>query len=166
MRLPRVRITLRRLMIAVAVFALALGYGLDWFRRANKSHMRVRLSAEPLWPETPAGQRVPISIDYGFGLDLEGDAPPGMPLLVQSRLLIVDTATGAVIDRCDFDQLLVAGIRDNTTDTFVWWAKNHGPGRYRVKRWLRAWQPIGAKKLWSGGGSKAYRVLPDPPEPR
>jgi hypothetical protein len=164
MRIPRVRITVRRLMVAVAMLAFALGYGLHWLRRADKYHMNVRIFAQAMWPGNATGQPVPISIGYDFRLDHEGDAPPGMPLFVEARIKVVDTATGIVVDRCDFDRLLVAGIRGNTSDSFVWLARNPGPGRYRIERWTRAWQPVGGKKSFSGG-NQIYRVSTDPSRP-
>jgi hypothetical protein len=151
------RLTVRRLMIATAMFAAALGYGLHWFRPANKYHMTAWLFAEAVRRENPTGKPVPISVGYAFGLDREGDAPPGMPVFVQARIRVVDTATGVVIDRCDFDRLLVAGVRGSVSGTFVWPAKNPGPGKYRIMRWLRAWQPVGDKKV-RAGGDKVYRV--------
>jgi hypothetical protein len=152
-------------MVAVSILAFALGYGLHWFRRANNYHMNVLLSAKAVRPENATGQPVPISINYDFRLDREGGAPPGMPMLVQVKIWVVDTTTGAVIDRCDFNRLLVAGIRGETSDAFVWSARNPGPGKYRIKRWLKAWQPVGDKKNWSGG-DKIYRVSTNPSEPK
>jgi hypothetical protein len=125
---------------------------MHWFRRANKYHMNVRLSAQAMSPEPPAGRHAPIAIDYDFRLDNEGGAPPGMPVLVQWRTWVVDTTTHVVVDRCDFYCLLVAGIRGEASGTFVWLSRNPGPGKYRVMRWLRAWQPVDGMKCRGGDG--------------
>jgi hypothetical protein len=105
MRLPRVRFTIRRMMIAVAVVAIVLVLGIPisgrllWLYRAPFSINLVGGNIEPRWislgKPAPVGQPVQVQCSYTTGVG--ASVPSGLIYKLSAQVQLIDRA-GVVLE--------------------------------------------------------------------
>jgi hypothetical protein len=168
MRLPRVRLTVRRMMLVIAVVAVLLSVPLHWdryLRRVKLSPLKESRLTMLKRPDRHAryipGEAIPIRIGYDLKFSRPGP-PPGMFFLVQIEAKVLDMGTKKVVARRTWRRSLVAGLRDESSGTLDWEVWHTAPGRYRLTRELRYMDFLGRWRPLSGGAG-AYQVLPQAP---
>lgn len=169
MRLPCVRFTVRRMMVAVAVLGLTCLAGREswawWLRRPHPnpvSPSQVSATAgrgnKLTWSP---GRSVPVDISYQFGF---GNPMPaaGTTCLLFAQVWFEDVATGRSVDSYSFDAPLVVGGRETALGSLTWDAVLQHPGRYMLRSYLYYQKPSGELQMFTGGGHGYNVVEVDP----
>jgi hypothetical protein len=150
--MPRVRLTLGRMMLVVAALAL-VSWGARryhqhrevtwWVTRGNPNLLsKCTLSTVPArWAMLPdrtiiEGQEIPVDVAYDFVMT-SPVPPPGLDYLVP----------------------LTTGAREHTSGKFTWRPKAPRPGTYMLAHSVRYRNPLGE---WRGlrGGAARVTVMP------
>jgi hypothetical protein len=156
-KIPRIRFSMRGMMVAVVVFALiSLGgretwswwLGRGYQSQARGSRLLARLSSNLFVP----GQPVPVSISYDFKFH-SLTPPPGTSCLLLARVWLEDVKTGRAVSWYTFDAGLTAGGRETASGTFTWNAEVPHEGRYFLRFHLDEITPSGKAKFVSGQGA-------------
>jgi hypothetical protein len=184
MRMPRVRFTLRRMMVVVAALALA-SWGFKRYlhhrevtwggTRGNpnllsKCTLSALLARSSMGPDgmIEEGTEVPVDVAYDFALT-SPVPPPGLEYLMWVDLCFRDVATGEPAEGYTFDVPLTTGAREHASGKFTWSPKVPRPGTYMLAHYLRYRNPLGEWRMEMGGESRV-EVLPRPatltPPPR
>ena len=170
MRAPRVRLTVRRMMVAVAVVAvLCLGgreYWAWWLRRGYHSPVyQSRLSAQVAirshpWVLDP-GSPIPVTITYDFRF-AKRKPSTGTTCLLLAAVWFEDHETGQYVDGYTFDAPLTVGGREKATGSFTWEAMIPHAGRYMLRKHLSYAGPSGELK-WVKLPAHPYPICPSFP---
>ena len=149
MRLPRVRFTVRWLMVGVALSVVCL-CGREcwevWLRRSHYFPVHPsQLSAsvggrnELIWV---ARQPLPVAISYNFKFGTWKLAP-GTTCVVLAEVWFEDVGTGLAVDHYTFDAPLTVGGREATSGSLTWGAMLPRSGKYHLRRSLSYLGPTG-----------------------
>lgn len=166
--MKRPRLTIKHMMILVAVFAGASLVGrLLWDARpryynpVSASDMR---AAMPETPDLAPGQTVPVSIHYNCLLNLSGrDKPtPGESVTVVGAVWLEDVQAKRYVDGYTFDALLTAGGRESASGDIVWDALPPHPGPYMLHSDLYFHTPSGLRSGLGGVAQLRYLGVPRP----
>jgi hypothetical protein len=177
MRLPKVRVTVRGLMVVVAIVALITLGGREfwawWLRRGYRN---------PVFPSTLSaragintnhvlvpGRPIPVSITYNFTFS-NPKPPQGATCVVWASVWFEDRETRRYVEGYTFDAPLTVGGRESATGTFTWDAMIPRPGHYLLHYRLYHGLPGGDLKHGNGGGTsysfvEAAPVSQPPGEP-
>jgi hypothetical protein len=165
MRSPRVRFTVRRMMVLVALAGVAcLGAreSWAWWLRRNQPNpvyrSRLTASAGRMMSELGwvAGRPIPVVITYDFKFRNPKPAP-GTTCVLFAQVWFEDRATGRVVDSYTFDAPLSVGGREAASGSLTWDALLPRAGRYQLHRDLYYKWPTGDLRRASGG-STGYNV--------
>lgn len=149
----RPRITLRWMMIGVAIVAFALMSWRQWgqWRRILRNNPNtfmhtsyVVASVKPGHRTTPlvGGDEVPISIEYSYAFNPPAP-PPGFVFCLRAEAWVEDVPTGSVVDHISFERYLVSGVHDKACGTETWVARPPGIGHYFLHSALSYTVPLG-----------------------
>jgi hypothetical protein len=169
MRLPRVRISVLRMMVAVAILAVAcLGvreYWTKWSRRGGSnpvfpSELSASAGTKAVQVLVP-GHPIPVSImyDFRFGNPFGNPKPaPGTTCRLLASVWFEDVGTGLYVDGYSFDAPLTVGGRETASGTITWDAMIPHPGRYCLRYHLyreESWDGLVA----GNGGGRSYHFV-------
>jgi hypothetical protein len=115
MRLPRVRFTVRRMMISVVVAAVLLAVlipisgRLLWLYRAPQSFNLVGGEIKPrwFWLKTPAQVGQPVPVHCSYTTNVGPSVPSGLIYKLSAEVLLIDSA-GKVVETCRRTHYVVA----------------------------------------------------------
>ena len=159
MKRPKVQFSLRWMMVAVALAALATFSWREyqaWTRRNTFSDpvFNSQLSAslvDPQFKQTfVPGKATPVTINYDFRLS---KPEPGVSCLVLGMVWLEDISTKMPVDAYSFDAKLVGGGREACSGTVTWEAVVPRPGKYQL-RYHRFQQAEGGAIGGRNGGSR------------
>lgn len=169
-RMPR--ITIRRMMVVVAIVAVLLCVGIPigdrllWLYRAPLSLNLIGAGIAPDWKglKTPARVNQPATVGCSYHAHIGSTIPSGLIYTVRARLSLVDTR-GAVVASQERTHRLIAGgdwraIQDELSYPVI----VSQPGWYRVRCEMEATDLFGRKgvvAIHTGG----LDVKADAPEP-
>lgn len=164
------RFTVRRMMIAVAILAVACLGGREgwalWLRRGYRNPVSPsRLSATPVgnraW-KLVCGRPTPVSIKYDFKFKNPKPAP-GTTCRLLAVVWFEERATGRYVDGYTFDAPLSVGGREACSGTFTWDALVVRPGVYRLHADLYHEAPWGGLKYTGGQAQGCQFTAGTPP---
>jgi hypothetical protein len=169
MRFPKPRVTVRGMMVAVAILALASLAGREgwrwWLRRGERNPVQLsQLSAGPIGRSEETlvpGRPVPVPITYDFRLS-SPKPPTGTTIVLWASVWFEDSRTGLYVDGYTFDAPLIVGERESTSGTFDWDALIPHPGRYHLRSELHYSTPSSELKFFKGGGSSYHFAEAEP----
>lgn len=165
MRRPRLRFTVRWMLVAIAAISVVCLAGREyWTTWAHRIHPNLvypsrltasagtkhRLSMVP-------GESIPVSIRYDFRF--RNPRPgTGTTCLLLAQVWFEDSQTGTAVEGYSFDAALTVGGRESTSGSFVWDAVLHHPGRYAL-RYMLYYQDLQGRFHGFSGGSRSYQVV-------
>lgn len=172
MPLPRLRFTLRGMMVLVAILGLTcLGAREYWARSVRRGQ---RNPVDPSWLSAiagprnqlvwAAGQPIPVVITYNFRFGTP-KPPPGTTCLLFAEVWFQDEKTGLAVDGYTFDAPLTVGGRQVASNSFTWDALIPRPGRYQL-RYILYWMDSTGELRLMGGGGNEYNAVPAIPSSR
>jgi hypothetical protein len=164
MKLPR--LTIKQMMILVAVLAVASQIGRDYWTRqlrfydpVNASQLHANVGDTP---SLAPGQSVPVSISYHFQFGTFNKPAPGTTVTVLGSVWLQDQETGYCVDGYTFDVPLTVGGRESASEEFVWDALPPHPGRYLLRYALYYSTPLGSLRAGDSGATGCYIGVPRP----
>ncbi len=164
MKLPRLRFSVRWMMVAVVVMALAsLGWreyqirllGNDFRDPIFNSQLMARPTGSTMKEPYVPGRPFPVTISYDFKL-----STPKTSSLILGSIWLEDVAIGKAVDSYMFDAKLTVGEREACSGSFTWDAMVPHPGRYQL-RYHRYHQMANGKMQGGNGGGTFHEFLPE-----
>jgi hypothetical protein len=165
--MKRPRLTIRRMMVLVAILAGASLAGRSyWDRRLQEyqplSGSDIRVSVDDA-PNFEPGQTVPARIAYNFRLRPGQDPWLGSTVTVVGSVWLEDFETRQYVDGYTFAVPLTRGERESAYGDFVWDALPPRAGLYYVHHWFDYTTPLGELKPGGSGGYWLHRIGPPVP---
>jgi hypothetical protein len=115
MKIPRLRFTVRRMMVIVAIAAIALMFAIPvvsrllWLYKSPSSINLVGGAVEPDWIvlRTPAPVGRPVPVQCSYRASIAPSIPSGLIYKLSVEIQLID-ATGTVLETCRQSHYLIA----------------------------------------------------------
>ena len=169
MKWPRLRLSVRQMMIGVAVLAVAFlvaRYSWErWLRRSYLNPLKASMDAKiQLDAEMHAGRPIPVVIHYDYQIG-NPKLPPGTIYYLWAGVWFADRETGFPVEGYSFVAPLTVAGREAASGSFIWNALMTEPGMYSVHHSLRYKPAFGEWQGLSGGTLKYVRIKPSSENP-
>jgi hypothetical protein len=165
----RPRLTIRRMMILIAVIAAASLAGRsfwDWrFRTYNPIFGSDLNATASDVPDFEPGRTAPVRVVYNFALSPHFKTWAGATVTVVGSVWLEDAETRRYVDGYTFAVPLTDGGRESAYGDFVWDALPPHAGHYYIHHTHYYSMPLGGLNPGWLGGSTLWCLGPPEPEP-
>lgn len=143
-RLPRLRFTVRRLMVLIAIVAVLMPV----MQRAVWLYRHpIQLTSYGAGVVIQTSSRRPLYIESQCDFSYSHPIPAGLPYWFTGEVKVVDAATGVTVASHRWHQLWISGIYGQPRTNWTYNLPALRPGRYYVRGWFRGIDMLSRKAI-------------------